>query len=185
MWLWLGAEGGAPGGGGQRKGAQGICPMSIQVWTQPGRVVLEEPSPCPSGPGPALQGLLGTPGPDQRAAMPVPKSALIEWARAWWHTRGGAGGLGGECIYKRCLQSKFHSILTSGLLPGALVITPPCTPSSPSLWGFVSLSLCNPCPDCYLRGTAFPAFVSSPRWAPGSLSKAFPGPFKPACAGGW
>lgn len=24
------------------------------------------------------------------------------------------------------------------------------------------MSLCNPCPDCYLRGTAFPAFVSSP-----------------------
>lgn len=47
------------------------------------------------------------------------------------------------------------------------------------------MSLCNPCPDCYLRGPAFPAFVSSRRWAPGSLSKAFPGPFKPACAGGW
>lgn len=40
------------------------------------------------------------------------------------------------------------------------------------------MSLCNPCPDCYLRGTAFPAFVSSPSWAPGCLSKAFPGPFQ-------
>lgn len=30
MCLWLGAEGGAP------RGAQGICPMSIQVWTQLG-----------------------------------------------------------------------------------------------------------------------------------------------------
>lgn len=31
MWLWLGAEGGALGGG-----TQDICPMRIQVWTQPG-----------------------------------------------------------------------------------------------------------------------------------------------------
>lgn len=98
--------------------------MSIQVWTQPGRVVLEEPPPCLSGQGPALQGLPGTPGRDQWAALPVPKRALREWARAWWHTRGRAGGLCRECIYKRCLQSKFHSILTSGLFPGALVSTP-------------------------------------------------------------
>lgn len=36
MWLWLGARGGVPGEGGQGKGAQGICHMWIQVWTQPG-----------------------------------------------------------------------------------------------------------------------------------------------------
>lgn len=40
------------------------------------------------------------------------------------HVAGPAGGLGWECIYKRCLQSKFHSILTSGLVPGASVSTP-------------------------------------------------------------
>lgn len=88
----------------------------------------EEPSPCPSGPGPSLQGLPGTPDRDQLAALPVPKSALIEWARAWWHTRGGAGRLDWKSIYERCLQSKFHSILTSGLVPGALVSTPPAPP---------------------------------------------------------
>lgn len=53
-----------------------------------------------------------------------------------------------------------------------------------SLWGPVSLSLCNPCPDAIYGGTAFPAFVSSLRWAPGSFSKAFPGPFNTARAGG-
>lgn len=92
-------------------------------------LVLEEAPPCPSGRGPALQGLLGTPGLDQRAALPVPESRLSEWARAWWHTRGRAGGLGRECIYKCCLQSKFRSILTSSLFPGALVSTPPAPPA--------------------------------------------------------
>lgn len=119
----------------------------------------------------------------------MPKSVLGKWARAWRHTRGGAGRLGWECIYKCCLQSKFHSILTSGLVPGALFSTPP-PPTPPrtrrplSLWGPVSLSLCNPCPDAIYGGTAFPAFVSSLRWAPGSFSKAFPGPFSTARAGG-
>lgn len=118
----------------------------------------------------------------------MPKSALGKWARAWWHTRGEAGRLSWECIYKCCLQSKFHSILTSGLVPGALFGTPtptPCTRRPLSLWGPVSLSLCNPCPDAIYGGTAFPAFVSSLRWAPGSFSKAFPGPFNTARAGGW
>ena len=59
----------------------------------------------------------------------MPKSAPSSWARAWWHTRGAADGLGQECIYKRCLQSKFLSILTSGLFPGALVSTPPAPPA--------------------------------------------------------
>lgn len=100
------------------------------------------------------------------------------------------GRLGWECIYKCCLQGKFHSILTSGLVPGALFVTPPLTYTPPctrrplSLWGPVSLSLCNPCPDAIYGGTAFPAFVSSLRWAPGSFSKAFPGPFNTARAGG-
>lgn len=62
----------------------------------------------------------------------MPKSVLGKWARAWWHTRGGAGGLGWECIYKCSLQSKFHSILTSGLVPGALFSSPPTpTPTHP------------------------------------------------------
>lgn len=61
---------------------------------------------------------------------------------------------------------------------------PPCTRRPLSLWGPVSLSLCNPCPDAIYGGTAFPAFVSSLRWAPGSFSKAFPGPFSTARAGG-
>lgn len=100
------------------------------------RLVLEQPPPCPSGRGPALQGLLGTPGLDQRAALPVPESRLSEWARAWWHTRGRAGGLGRECIYKCCLQSKFHSILTSSLFPGALVSTPPLHPQLSFPLGF-------------------------------------------------
>lgn len=118
----------------------------------------------------------------------MPKSALGEWARAWWHTRGGAGGLGWECIYKCSLQSKFHSILTSGLVPRALFSSPPAPPPRTrgplSLWGPVSLSLCNSCPDAIYGGTAFPAFVSSLRWAPGSFSKAFPGLFNTAWAGG-
>lgn len=62
---------------------------------------------------------------------------------------------------------------------------PPCTLRPLSLWGPVSLSLCNPCPDAIYGGTAFPAFVSSLRWAPGSFSKAFPGPFNTSRAGGW
>ena len=67
--------------------------------------------------------------PPTYSALPMPKSAPSAWARAWWHTRGGADGLGQECIYKRCLQSKFLSILTSGLFPGALVGTPPAPPA--------------------------------------------------------
>lgn len=119
----------------------------------------------------------------------MPNSALGEWARAWWHTRGRAGGLGWKCIYKRSLQSKFHFILTSGLVPRALFSSPqpppPRTREPLSLWGPVSLSLCNSCPDAIYGGTAFPAFVSSLRWVPGSFSKAFPGPFNTAWAGGW
>lgn len=111
--------------------------VPTQVWTQLKRVGLEKPSPCPSGPGPGWQGLLGTPGQDQLTALPVPKSALGKWARAWWHTRGRAGGLGWECIYKCCLQSKFHSILTSGLVPGALFRSPPPPPHTPA----------GPCPS--------------------------------------
>lgn len=73
----------------------------------------------------------------------MPKSALGEWARAWWHTRGGAGGLGWECIYKCSLQSKFHSILTSGLVPRALFSSPPAphphAPAGPCPSGVLSL----------------------------------------------
>lgn len=73
----------------------------------------------------------------------MPKSALGEWARAWWHTRGGAGGLGWECIYKCSLQSKFHSILTSGLVPRALFSSPPSphphAPAGPCPSGVLSL----------------------------------------------
>lgn len=74
---------------------------------------------------------------DQLAALPMPKSVLGKWARACWHTRGGAGKLGWECIYKCCLQSKFHSILTSGLVPRALFSTPPTPPPAPA----------GPCPS--------------------------------------
>lgn len=58
------------------------------------------------------------------------------------HTWRGAGRLGWECIYKCCLQSKFHSILTSGLVPGALFSIPPAplpAPSGPCPSGVLSL----------------------------------------------
>lgn len=87
------------GQSGQGEGAQDLHRVSLQVWAQPGRAVPQEPSPCPSGPGPNLRGLLGTPGPDQPAALPMPKSEPSEWARARWHTRGGAGRRAGLGMY--------------------------------------------------------------------------------------
>lgn len=97
---------------------------------------LEEPPPCPSGRGPALQGLLGTPGLDQRAALPVPESRLSEWARAWWHTRGLAGGLGREGIYKMLSseQIPFYSNLSP--IPWSPGQHPPLHPQRPFPLGF-------------------------------------------------
>lgn len=97
---------------------------------------LEEPPPCPSGRGPALQGLLGTPGLDQRAALPVPESRVSEWARAWWHTRGLAGGLGREGIYKMLSseQIPFYSNLSP--IPWSPGQHPPLHPQRPFPLGF-------------------------------------------------
>lgn len=120
----------------QGEDAPGICHMCIQLWTQPGRVVPEESPPCPSGRRPALQGPLGTPGWDQQAALPVPKSRLSKWARAWWHTRGESAGWVRNVFINRCLQSKFHSILTSGLFLEPWSAPPTLHPQLPCPLGF-------------------------------------------------
>lgn len=84
----------------------------------------------------------------------------------------------GKVFIKCCLQSKFHSILTSRLFPGALVSTPPCTPSAPSLWGFVSLSLCNPCPELLSTGDSISCLCFLSPSSPWLRLKSIPGPFQ-------
>lgn len=126
------------------------------------------------------------PGPTGQRLPSLCPSGPCQWARAWWHTRGGAGGLGWRCIYKRRLASEFHSILTPGLLlePCSAPLPPPAPPD-PFPWGPVSLSLCNPCPDCYLRGQYFlPLFAVpvGPLARSQKHSRALSNP--PACVGG-
>lgn len=126
------------------------------------------------------------PGPTGQQLPSLCPSGPCQWARAWWHTRGGAGGLGWRCIYKRRLASEFHSILTPGLLlePCSAPL-PPSAPPDPFPWGPVSLSLCNPCPDCYLRGQYFlPLFAVpvGPLAHSQKHSRALSNP--PACVGG-
>lgn len=102
------------------------------------------------------------------------------------HVAGPAGWAGNVFINAvfRANSILFQPLAWS-LEPCSAPPTPtPRTRRPLSLWGPVSLSLCNPCPDAIYGGTAFPAFVSSLRWAPGFFSKAFPGPFNTARAGG-
>lgn len=106
----------------------------------------------PRSPGDTWPGPVGSPAHAQERA-PAHGHVL-----SGTHVAGLTGWVGNVFI-NAVFRANSLSILTSGLFPGALVGTSPAPPA-PLPLGFCLLSLCNPCPDCYLRGTAFPAFVS-------------------------
>lgn len=98
MWLWLGAEGGVPRGGG-RGGAQGICRMYIQVWTRPGKWCRRSPLPAPLAEGPVSKVSQGHLGRTSGQPCPCPRAhSAREHVLGGTHVAGLAGWVGNVFI---------------------------------------------------------------------------------------
>lgn len=126
MWLWRGAEDGVPRGGAREKVSRASAACASGCGPSRGGRYQSGPLPAPPAEGPVSKVSGGHLAHTSGQPCPCPRARS-----AHGHVLGGThvAGLGRECIYKRCLQSKFHSILTSGLFPGALVGSPPAPPA--------------------------------------------------------
>lgn len=157
--------------------------MSIQVWTQPGRMRGGSAISLPVWPSAQSPRSPGTPGLDQWGVLPMPKSALGTAGHVLSGTRGRA--------LTGWVRNVFISTLSSEQIPFYSNLWPvplepwsaPPAPPAPLPSGFVSLSLCNPCPDCCLHRDSISCLCFLSPLGPWLPLKAFSGPFKPAVPG--